>query len=171
MHKLFSMFQRCNYKPARFHIYASLGLATASLAIQPQKLNCSPMFQGVPVAATFIMNQAIPIFNTKFPGLEVSAVFAPGMPGHVYEEQGGIGSLYPTRCVAEVPVYEKLHEEEEKRLGSAGIRKKPVGILVSRGECKYGCASVVLCELEVLKYTDEGELDRLNPIWVWKKKN
>ena len=33
------------------------------------------MFNGVPVAATLLMAQALPVFTARFPGLEMSAVF------------------------------------------------------------------------------------------------
>ncbi|KAI9366061.1 hypothetical protein DFJ73DRAFT_806936 [Zopfochytrium polystomum] len=39
-------------------------------------LDCSPMYNGVPVATTFLMTQALPHFAGKFPGLEMSAFFA-----------------------------------------------------------------------------------------------
>ncbi|KAI8918097.1 hypothetical protein BC831DRAFT_483316 [Entophlyctis helioformis] len=118
------------------------------------------------------MHQAVPVFEAAFPGLEVSAVYAPGMGGHVYEETGAILGFYPTEAVVELPVFERLSRAEEERLGSAGIRKKPVGLLRVTGECRYGCANVALQSMALFSLASlerDGQLDRSHPIWTWSK--
>ncbi|KAJ1339591.1 60S ribosomal protein L11 [Batrachochytrium salamandrivorans] len=63
---------------------------------------------------------------------EISAVFAPGLGGHVYQETGGVMGMYRTGAVLEVPMFERLSAEEEQRLGAAGIFKEAVGVLLTR---------------------------------------
>ncbi|KAJ3095809.1 hypothetical protein HK100_005727 [Physocladia obscura] len=156
----------------------------------------SPIFQGIPVAATLLMHQAAKIFDAQFAGiLEMSPVFL--LPEFVppsdiyaksfaeravesalasstratnevasvenefgYQESGGFFGSWATAVEVKVPVFEKLPEEEESRLGSAGIRKKPVGSLIMKGKCTYGCAVVKLMNLQVRKL--DGDL-------VWEK--
>lgn len=48
---------------------------TTKLALDPVKVECSPYFNGCPVAASLLMRQASTIFDKEFPGLEMSAVF------------------------------------------------------------------------------------------------
>ncbi|KAJ1566468.1 hypothetical protein HK096_001349, partial [Nowakowskiella sp. JEL0078] len=146
--------------------------SSAILLAQTSELDCSPTFNGVPVAATFLMHQAMPLFDTQFPGLEISPVFvkpsitsrnqksttwltdnetSEDIESHFeYSEDGGAvtAALYPTSCETVVPVFERLAQVEEARLGAAGIRKRPVGLLKMRGKCKLGCAAVELVELK-----------------------
>ncbi|KAJ3006127.1 hypothetical protein HKX48_000293 [Thoreauomyces humboldtii] len=125
-------------------------------------LDCSPTFQGVPVAATFLMHQALPRFDRKFPGLEISAVFDMARPlEFVYEESGGF--VMASEATVEVPVFERLDEVEEAKLGGAGIRKKAVGRVRIKGTCSLGCAKVEMTEMAVFKVN--GDL-----VWEWKKK-
>ncbi|KAJ3103020.1 hypothetical protein HDU97_010458 [Phlyctochytrium planicorne] len=113
-------------------------------------------------AATFLMNQAIGVFEKQFPGLEMSPIFIHGHPEFVYKETGMLPSLWPTGAIVEVPIFEKLSDAEEARLGGAGIRKRPVGKLVLMGECQYGCAAVKLLEMKV--YKADGTLFWEKPI-------
>eukprot|EP00842_Homolaphlyctis_polyrhiza_P000540 jgi/Hompol1/1487/HPOL_005612-RA len=149
----------------------ALGGASAAalvlLLLSIRSADCSPSFQGIPVAATFLMAQAIAPFESVFPGLQISPVFAPGIGGHVYEESGGIMGVYPTLAVVELPVFERLSQKEEERLGIAGIRKSAVGVLRMTGDCKYGCASVKLATMTLYALLEDGSLDRQNPVWTW----
>jgi hypothetical protein len=106
------------------------------------------------------MHQALKHFDKQFPGLEMSAVFVVGTndPDYVYYEKGL--SAWPTSAYVELPIFEKLSDAEEARLGNAGIRKKPVGKLVLEGNCSYGCASVKLTYMKVVKL--DGKV-------VWEK--
>ncbi|KAJ1568579.1 hypothetical protein HK405_000380, partial [Cladochytrium tenue] len=79
-----------------------------------------------------------------------------------YAESGVLAPAWPTAARAEVPLFERLSEQEEASLGSAGVRKQPVGKLVMIGTCTYGCAKVRLRELRV--YSAEGRL-------VWEQKS
>ncbi|KAJ3157277.1 hypothetical protein HDU89_002689 [Geranomyces variabilis] len=127
-------------------------------------VECSPTFQGVPVAATFLMHQALPRFHRKFPGLELSPVFDMARPEEFgYREEGLFASVMPSTAVVEVPIFEKLSEMEEAKLGGAGIRKSPVGKAVLKGKCSLGCAKVDLVEITVFKMN--GDI-----VWEWKKK-
>ncbi|KAJ3412968.1 hypothetical protein HDV05_008683 [Chytridiales sp. JEL 0842] len=154
-------------------------LLVLSPATKPP-LECSPTYNGVPVAASFLMHQAHPHFEKQFPGLEMSAVFISRDPKfrplkrdgtqderkeeewereYVYVEKGL--SFWPTGAHVEVPIFERLSEVEEARLGNAGIRKGSVGRLVLEGECGYGCASVKLKEMRV---------EKLDGTVVWSKR-
>ncbi|KAJ3036165.1 hypothetical protein HDV00_003021 [Rhizophlyctis rosea] len=109
------------------------------------------------------MHQTLPYFEKQFPGLELSAVYDSNRPEeYSYEEEGLLAALFPQAAVAVVPVFEKLSQEEEMKLGSSGIRKKPVGKVWMRGACSYGCATVELVEFRVLKLN--GDV-----VWEWKK--
>lgn len=77
-----------------------------------------------------------------------------------FTESGGI--IWSNHCEASIPIYKKLSKHEEMELGTAGLRKKPVGVLVMKGECRYGCAQVVLMEWVVRKL--DGEV-----VWRWTK--
>ncbi|TPX74716.1 hypothetical protein CcCBS67573_g04027 [Chytriomyces confervae] len=138
----------------------------------------SPAFQGTPVAATLLMHQAVKLFEKQFDGLlEMSPVFvlpedmpAPesyskGASGDYdeeddptavhkqfsYSESGGFFGGWASECAVKVPVFEKLDDQEEARLGNAGIRKRPVGSLIMKGKCSYGCAVVQLMYMQVQK--------------------
>ncbi|KAJ3078302.1 hypothetical protein HDU99_000656, partial [Rhizoclosmatium hyalinum] len=153
-------------------------------AIAAAKKYSSPIFQGTPVAATLLMHQAAKIFDKQFDSLlEMSAVFV--LPENVpdrgaysknasdqeneesrmikefgYSESGGFLGTWATGVEVIVPVFEKLSETEEARLGSVGIRKRPVGSLKMKGKCTYGCAVVQLMHMQVLK---------LDGTVVWEK--
>ncbi|KAJ3065644.1 hypothetical protein HDU98_010969 [Podochytrium sp. JEL0797] len=135
----------------------------------------SPIFQGTPVAATLLMHQAVKLFDAQFSSLlEMSAIFvlpedvpdrgaySNGMADEedeeslmreefAYKESGGFFGSWASGVEVTVPVFEKLSETEESRLGNAGIRKKPVGSLVMQGKCSYGCAVVQLMHMQVKK--------------------
>ncbi|KAJ3229786.1 hypothetical protein HDU78_008826, partial [Chytriomyces hyalinus] len=138
----------------------------------------SPAFQGTPVAATLLMHQAVKLFDKQFDGLlEMSPVFvlpedmpAPesyskGASGDYdeeddptavhkqfsYSESGAFFGGWASECAVKVPVFEKLDDQEEARLGNAGIRKRPVGSLIMKGKCSYGCAVVQLMYMQVQK--------------------
>ncbi|ORY49860.1 hypothetical protein BCR33DRAFT_649159, partial [Rhizoclosmatium globosum] len=112
----------------------------------------SPIFQGTPVAATLLMHQAAKIFDKQFDSLlEMSAVFSRMIKEFGYSESGGFLGTWATGVEVIVPVFEKLSETEEARLGSVGIRKRPVGSLKMKGKCTYGCAVVQLMHMQVLK--------------------
>ncbi|KAJ3055328.1 hypothetical protein HK097_010828 [Rhizophlyctis rosea] len=139
-----------------------LSLILLHLTLKPPA-ECSPKFNGVPVAATFLMHQALSRFEAQFPGLEMSAVFDTSRPEeYSYHEEGLLASILPSVAVAVVPVFEKLTEAEEAKLGGAGIRKKPVGKIEIRGSCSVGCAAVELKEMKVMK--PNGDV-----VWEWKK--
>ncbi|KAH9247263.1 60S ribosomal protein L11 [Batrachochytrium salamandrivorans] len=110
---------------------SSVGVALTLTLFTPDshQIECSPLFQGVPVAATFLIHQAIPVVTEALPGLEVSAVFSPELGGHMYEETGGILGVYRTGAVVELPMFERTTPEEAQRLGVAGIFKEAVGVL------------------------------------------
>ncbi|KAJ3291527.1 hypothetical protein HK104_005990 [Borealophlyctis nickersoniae] len=109
------------------------------------------------------MHQALIYLEKQFPGLELSPVYDANRPDeYSYQEEGLFSRFFPTAAVAEVPLFEKLREEEEARLGAAGIRKKPVAKAVLKGSCKVGCAAVELTEIKVLKLN--GDV-----VWEWKK--
>jgi hypothetical protein len=113
---------------------------------------CSPTFEGIPVSATLIIFQAVSHFQKHYPGLEISASFSPGKAAeHFYKEEGGFLGLFPTRCVVGIPVFEKLDELEESRLGQALLMKPIVGHLVLEGKCKMGCASATLSSLSLYR--------------------
>ncbi|KAH6573747.1 hypothetical protein BASA50_005133 [Batrachochytrium salamandrivorans] len=149
---------------------SSVGVALALFTPDSHQIECSPLFQGVPVAATFLIHQAIPVVTEALPGLEVSAVFSPELGGHMYEETGGILGVYRTGAVVELPMFERTTPEEAQRLGVAGIFKEAVGVLRATGECKYGCATVRLLTLTLYALNEDGQLDRENPVWTWAAK-
>ncbi|KAJ3386515.1 hypothetical protein HDU92_002425 [Lobulomyces angularis] len=119
-------------------------------------------FNGVPVSAPFLMNQASKIFDKEYPGLEISPVFVINEPNFLYEELGVFKYYFPSGCIVKVPVYEKLTQVEEERLGTNGIKKKPVGILVLLGDCEVGCAKVTLKEIRLENFKEQV-------IWRWNK--
>ncbi|KAJ3202127.1 hypothetical protein HDU67_000786 [Dinochytrium kinnereticum] len=146
---------------AAFPTAAIVLAASTTIPFAVTPLECSPTYHGVPVAATFLMHQALPVFDKTFPGLEMSPVFVMGHPEYSYAETGLLSSVWATGATMELPIFERLSEEEEAKLGSSGIRKKPVGRLLLVGECEYGCAAVRLREMKVFKAN--GEL-------LWEKK-
>lgn len=180
-------------------------------------LECSPTFNGIPVAATFLLYQAQSIFSNEFPGLEISAVFEvrpqkkygyitrddvkskdsqnyktakdvvrenendsidlpPNLDDHDkythdnyseynYREFGGMfpfERLFPSNCEVIVPIFEKLSQLEEARLGEAGITKPVIGRLKIIGECSTGCAKVRLQKM--ILYKLNGEI-----VWTWDR--
>ena len=62
-------------------------LSSKALSTNAQ-LQCTPTFNGVPVAAPFLMSRANPIFDKAFPGLELSGVFVIDHPEFMFEETG-----------------------------------------------------------------------------------
>ncbi|KAJ3181037.1 hypothetical protein HDU85_003739 [Gaertneriomyces sp. JEL0708] len=127
-------------------------------------VECSPTFNGVPVAATFLIHQATPKLDAKFPGLEISPIFDINQPqDYKYEEESTFLSIMPSYALVEVPMYEKLSSLEEAKLGVSGLKKNPVGKAVLKGSCSLGCAKVTLVEIKLLKLN--GDL-----VWEWKKK-
>ncbi|TPX32518.1 hypothetical protein SmJEL517_g04346 [Synchytrium microbalum] len=150
--------------PSRSHQWTSIGLAAAvilGLTTSKPSIECSPSFNGVPVAATFLMRQAEPIFNKHFPGLELSPVFVMDGINFGYTEQSILG--WASTATVEVPVYERLSQTEEVRLGTSGLRKGAVGKAYITGGCSYGCAKVVMSEIKVVKMN--GEV-----VWHWTRK-
>lgn len=128
-------------------------------------IDCSPTFAGVPVAATFLMHQAYEKFESQFPGLELPSVYDSSSSDFEYFEAvstwGKITDniFGPSEATIIIPVYEKYSQVEEERLGSAGIKKSPVGKLKASGQCQMGCARVVLRDMTLFK---------LNNDIVWK---
>jgi hypothetical protein len=103
------------------------------------------------------MHQAHPIFKSAFPGLEMSPMFHMDHPDYAYTEhhhQLLSRFLGADEASVQVPVFERLSEKEELRLGSSGLEKKPVGRLLIKGECRMGCAQVQLTHLELFKQQD-----------------
>ncbi|KAL3896476.1 MAG: hypothetical protein SGCHY_004046, partial [Lobulomycetales sp.] len=95
--------------------------------------------------------------------LEVSGVFVNDDKEFSYEETGWLKDiLYASGCRVSCPVYEKLSQVEEARLGNAGIRKESVGQLDLVGRCLYGCASVELEEMTLRK--PDGVV-----VWQWRR--
>ncbi|KAI9342615.1 hypothetical protein BDR26DRAFT_859256 [Obelidium mucronatum] len=148
--------------------------------LSASKTYSSPLFQGTPVAATLLMHQAGKLFDRQFQDLlEMSPVFVlpenlpdrgaysngnadlgpeeeevegkKMMQEFAYEETGGFLGTWASGVEVKVPVFEKLSQTEESRLGNAGIRKKPVGALIMKGKCSYGCAVVQLMHMQVVK--------------------
>jgi hypothetical protein len=138
--------------------------------LQHRKLECSPTFQGVPVAGTFLIHQSIPYFDKKFPGLEIAGAFVPGETLHSYVEQKVMG-LYATSCKVTIPVYEKLSKQEEERLGKAMLKKPAVGLLVLEGDCKVGCATVQLTSIRLYKLDQDKNPVMEHPIWEWNTRS
>jgi hypothetical protein len=128
-------------------------------------IDCSPTFAGVPVAATFLMHQAYEKFETQFPGLSLPSIFDSNSSEYEYFEASTTWGKFtdtifgPSEATVIIPVYEKYSELEEERMGSAGIKKSPVGRLKATGECQMGCARVRLKEMTLFK---------LNHDIVWK---
>lgn len=149
----------------RFPIFA--GICTGVFISTRKPLEASPTFNGIPLAATFLINQCIPIFNKKFPGLEVAGSFSLGTDHNEYKETGGLG-IYPTSARVLLPVYEKLKPQEEAQLGVAGIKKPPVGFLILKGKCKVGCAQVTLVEIELVAADKSLAPDYSRVVWSWK---
>ena len=130
-------------------------------------VEASPTFEGIPVGATLLIFQSLPVFEAKFKDkLVVSPSFSPGKLNHNYFEKG---FLIPNACVVEIPVYEKLEEEEEKRLGKLLIEKLIVGHLVVEGVCKLGCASVTMRSVKLFK-VDANQKPTGEPIWEYHAK-
>ena len=146
-----------------------IGSSTATI-LTHKKTYCSPTFQGVPVAGTFLIHQSIPYITKKFPGLEVAGAYVPGEIGHSYTETKVLG-LYGIACTVTIPVYEKLCRKEEERLGKAMLKKPAVGHLVLEGECKVGCATATLTAITLYKLDSNKNPVLDAPIWEWKKDN
>lgn len=205
----------------RFVDVVSFLAVNAASAVSRQHFECSPTFNGVPVAATILLYQAQSIFGKEFPGLEIAAVFevrpqkrygfftrddveretgekiksARELPGVVpvdedsskksyleedanvkkytedhfdeynYREYGGyfpFERMFPGNCEVIVPIFEKLSELEEARLGEAGLAKPIVARMRIRGECSAGCAKVRMQSLELYKL--DGEV-----VWTWNR--
>ncbi|TPX44447.1 hypothetical protein SeMB42_g03197 [Synchytrium endobioticum] len=140
-----------------------LGVASIYRLAAPSNghtLECSPTFNGVPVAATFLMRQAEPVFNKQFPGLEISSVYVVDGQHFAYSESSLFG-LFASSATVRVPIYERLPREEEMRLASAGLRKHPVGEAIISGSCSYGCAKVVITDIKVVKMNGDE-------VWTWQ---
>jgi hypothetical protein len=154
-----------------FRIIGAAGAAVAAVGIGAttllqKRLDCSPTFEGIPTAATLLIFQSISLFEAKFKDkLLISPVFKPGSLNHIYTEKG---IIIPSRCSVELPVYEKLPEEEEKRLGKLLIEKQIVGHLVIRGDCKLGCASVTMTSIQLFK-VDKDSKPYGTPIWEYRR--
>ena len=124
-------------------------------------IECSPTFAGVPVAATFLMHQAYDKFEKEFPGLELPSVFDMNSSEFEYfESTSSIGKLTgtifgPSEATIIIPVYEKYSQLEEERLGSAGIKKSPVGKVKITGKCQIGCARVLMTQMTLFKLNNE----------------
>ncbi|KAI8814173.1 hypothetical protein BJ742DRAFT_652758, partial [Cladochytrium replicatum] len=139
-----------------------LGLSAAASSVglfiflsSNDSIECSPTFGGVPVAAPFLLHQAVPYVTKQFPGLELPAVFVPNR-GDEYTERVQWGITGMTRmCEVVVDVFEKLDEKEEAKLGASGLAKKPVGKCRMVGHCRFGCAEVHLVECSIEKLTGE----------------
>jgi hypothetical protein len=144
-----------------------LWIAAFPLIIIPchKPIDCSPTFAGVPVAATFLMHQAYGKFESQFPGLSLPSVFDSNSSDYEYYESSTTWGKFtdkifgPSEATIIIPVYERYSELEEERLGSAGIKKSPVGKLKATGVCQIGCARVLLTEMTLFK---------LNNDIVWK---
>jgi hypothetical protein len=109
------------------------------------------------------MRQASPVFDAQFPGLEMAAIYVPNHPDFVYTETSAVPLLqllYPTGCTVEVPVFQRLSDREEAELGHSGVRKKPIGRVVIRGECRYACSQVLMVEMTVVR--GDGTV-----VWTW----
>lgn len=143
-------------------------LSLTAIQLNYKRLYQSPTFQGVPVAGTLLIHQATPLLNKQFPGLEISGIFAPGNDGHSYSETTTLG-IYPTACKVTIPIYERLSEQEEERLGKALLMKPIVGMLVMFGKCNAGCATASLQSLVVYKVTKDKKIDYENVVWKWNK--
>ena len=142
--------------------YKGLLIGCLALIIIPKtRLECSPTFAGVPVAATFLMHQAYAQFESQFPGLELASLFDTNSSEfEYYEATSGLERLAvkifgPSQATIIIPVYEKYSQVEEERMGSAGIKKSPVGKLQIVGKCQMGCAKVTLSQMTLFKLNDE----------------
>ena len=151
------MFTRYFTRLVRFKRYYPLITFPTLISATMKQYECSPTFQGLPVGATFLLHQGNIIFEQEYPGLCVSPYFKPTLPGHEYRENG---YFYPTEAEMMIPVYEKVSNEEEERLGSLGLSTAQVGYLKLKGKCKIGCASVTLVQMELLSLDHEL-------IWKW----
>ena len=130
----------------------------------------SPTFEGIPVAATILIHQAYPHFAKAFPGLELSPAFSPGKEkGHFYEEKGGLFGIYPTSCKIGIPIFERLSQLEESRIGQALLMKPVVAYLILIGDCTVGCAAANLSEMVLLKVDEEKNPRFDSSVWEWKR--
>jgi hypothetical protein len=161
------MFRRIFFRQ-RIPILISMGAVTTGLVLQHKTIHCSPTFQGVPVAGTFLIHQSIPYFDKKFPGLEIAGAFVPDEIGHSYKESKVLG-LYATACTVTIPVYQKLSKQEEERLGKAMLKKIPVGHLVLEGDCKVGCAAATLTTIKLYKLDADQNPDLESLVWEWNR--
>lgn len=160
-----------------FNICNTSGFNSSSLVDLPFQfllkrlpaIAASPTFEGIPVAATLLIHQAYPRFSKAFPGLELSPAFSPGKDGHFYKEEGGLFGIYPTSCKVGIPIYERLSQLEESRIGQALLMKPVVAILILTGECSVGCASASLSRMELFK-VDEAKNPRSDAlVWMWEE--
>ena len=163
-------FSKSIYPKTQFRLpWTSITGITSCLCLWTQSstpLSCSPTFSGVPVAATFLMHQAYDLFESAFPGLEMSSIFNVDHADFNYVEHadGLLAFFGPSAASVTVPVFERLSQVEEERLGTAGIRKTPVGSLIITGRCQLGCAKVTLEEMTLMK--SNGDI-----VWTYEKGN
>lgn len=149
-------------------VNSALLIGGLGLYMNRNTIKASPTFEGVPVSATLLIHQASPLFYQEFPGLTLAPSFAPKKQlNHTYEETGGILGIYPTGCELGIPVYEKLTEIEETRLGKALLAKPSVAHLVIKGSCKVGCATAFLTEMKLFKVDSEKGILYESPVWNW----
>lgn len=93
----------------------------------------------------------------------MSAVYIDGQDYYRYSEEG---LMWPNACTVTIPVYKKLEQVEDARMGVNGIKKKEVGYLEMRGECKFGCAASTLVSLKLVAIGAEESV-----IWTWSAAN
>ena len=86
--------------------------AALGLSLLPRKIHAAPTYQGVPVPGILLVNQSIEIFTKQFPTFEISSYFSPGQPFHAFSESVGFFGLFSNSCDVEIPVFERLSEEE-----------------------------------------------------------
>ncbi len=90
----------------------------------------------------------------------MSPVFIMDHPDFRYDEFGLLKALWIDRVEIELPVFERLDDKEEAKLGANGIRKSPVGSVVLVGRCSLNCAKVQLVCMQVKK--KDGTI-----VWEW----
>lgn len=91
------------------------------------------------------------------------------MEGHTYQESGGFAGVYPTKCQVGIPIFERLSQLEEARIGQALLLKPAVAHLVLKGDCKVGCATASLSEMELFKVDQEKKPIWEKSVWKWTK--
>jgi hypothetical protein len=89
-------------------------------------VSSTPKFNNTPFPVTVLPLQSHPVLRTYFAQLQLAPVYVPEADFNSYRQNG---MMWPTECTVTMPVYRKISEAQEMRLGANGIQKMPVGYL------------------------------------------